>query len=190
MNLIQLWWTGVTSPRRAFAEIRSRPAPQWGFWIVLVFNLAISVTATLPRYLLGQDILMPSALTFLPDENYLLAEIFFLPPVRVLHWLLSAAVVHLCLRLIRHPGGFDQLLNMCGLGYLIVMPFILVTDWLFIAAGRYDIAEYVHSLTLLWSWILSVIGLNEVLGVKTATGWALAVVGTPLVLPLLAIFAR
>jgi len=190
MNLLQLWWTGLTSPRRAFAELRSRPAPQWGFWVVLVFNLLISATTTLPRYLLGQGILMPSALTFLPDENYLLAEIFFLPPVRVLHWLLSAAVVHLSLRLIRHPGGFDQLLNMGGLGYLIVMPFILVTDWLFIAAGRYDIAEYVHSLTLPWSLILSVIGLKEVLGVKAATALGLAVVGTPLTLPLLAIFAR
>ena len=85
MNLLQLWWTGLTSPRRAFAELRSRPAPQWGFWVVLVFNLAISAT-TLVRYLLGQDLLMPSALTFLPGEKYLLAEVFFLPPLRVLVW--------------------------------------------------------------------------------------------------------
>jgi hypothetical protein len=189
MNLLHLWWTGLTSPRRAFAELRARPAPQWGFWVVLVFNLAISAT-TLVRYLLGQDLLMPSALTFLPSEKYLLAEVFFLPPLRVLHWLLSAAVLHLGLRLTRHPGGFDQLLNMGGLGYLIVMPFILVTDWLFIAVGRYDFAEYVHSLTLPWSLILTVIGLNERLGVKAATALGLAVVGTPLTLPLLAIFAR
>ena len=124
MNLLQLWWTGLTSPRRAFAELRSKPAPQWGFWVVLVFNLAISAITLLGRYLLGQDLLMPSALTFLPTEKYLLAEMFFLPPLRVLVWLLGAAVVHLGLRLARHPGGFDQLLNMGGLGYLVIMPFI------------------------------------------------------------------
>ncbi len=189
MNLLHLWWTGLTSPRRAFAELHSRPAPQWGFWVVLVFNLAISAT-TLVRYLLGQDLLMPSALTFLPSEKYLLAEVFFLPPLRVLHWLLSAAVLHLGLRLTRHPGGFDQLLNMGGLGYLIVMPFILVTDWLFISVDRYDIAEFVHSLTLPWALILTVIGLNERLGVKAAAAWGLALLSTPLTLPLLAIFAR
>ena len=133
---------------------------------------------------------MPSALTFLPSDDYLLAEIFFLPPLRVLHWLLGAAVLHLMLRLTRHPGGFDQLLNMGGLGYLIVMPFILLTDWLFIAVDRYDIAEVVHSLTLPWSWVLTVIGLNVVLGVRTARALVLALVSTPLTLPLLAIFAR
>ena len=84
VNLLQLWWTGLTSPRRAFAEPRSKPAPQWGFWVVLVFNLAISAITLLGRYLLGQDLLMPSALTFLPTEKYLLAEMFFLPPLRVL----------------------------------------------------------------------------------------------------------
>jgi len=189
MSLLQLWRTGLTSPRRAFAELRARPAPQWGFWVVLVFNLAISAT-TLVRYLLGQDLLMPSTLTFLPSETYLLAEVFFLPPLRILVWILSAAVVHLGLRLARHPGGFDQLLNMGGLGYLIVMPFILVTDWLFIPFDRYDIAEYVHSVALPWSWILTVIGLKELLGVRTSAAWGLALLSTLLTLPFLAIFAR
>ena len=188
MNLLQLWWTGLTSPQRAFAELRPKTAPQWGFWVVLVFNLAISAT-TLVRYLMGQDLLMPSVLTFLPSEKYLLAEVFFLPPLRIFVWLLSAALVHLALRLARQPGGFDQLLNMGGLGYLIIMPFILVTDWLFIAVSRYDIAEYVHSLALPYSWILTVIGLKELLGVKAAAAWGLALLST-LTLPFLAIFAR
>jgi len=190
MNLLQLWWTGLTSPRRAFAELRSKPAPQWGFWVVLVFNLAISATTLLARYLLGRDLLMPSALTFLPTEKYLLAEMFFLPPLRVLVWLLSAAVVHLGLRLARQPGGFDQLLNMGGLGYLIIMPFILVTDWLFIAVNRYEIAEYIHSLAAPWGMILTVIGLKELLGVKSAAAWGLALLSALLTIPFLAIFAR
>ena len=59
MNLVELWWTGVTHPRRAFDELGSRPAPQWGFRVVLIFNLAISVFALLPLYLRGSDPLMP-----------------------------------------------------------------------------------------------------------------------------------
>ena len=79
---------------------------------------------------------------------------------------------------------------MGGLGYLIIIPFILVTDWLFIPVDRYDIAEYVHSLALPWSIILTVIGLKELLGVKTAAAWGLALLSALLTIPLLAIFAR
>jgi hypothetical protein len=64
MGLLKLWWTGVTHPRQAFDELGAKPAPQWGFWVVLIFNLAISVFTLLPLYLLGSEPLMPSALTF------------------------------------------------------------------------------------------------------------------------------
>ncbi len=190
MNPLKLWWTGVTHPRQAFDELGSKPAPQWGFWVVLIFNLAISVFTLLPLYLLGSEPLMPSALTFLPTEKYLLAEIFFLPPLRIAVWMLNAAVIHLALRLARRPGGFDRLLNIGGLEYLVVMPFILVTDWLLITIDRYDIAMYTHSLALPWTMILTVIGLNRLLDVKSATAWGLTVLGNLLTLPFLALFAR
>ena len=47
MNLIRLWWTGVTHPVKAFVLLKTRPAPAWGFWMVLVFNLLISGTTIL-----------------------------------------------------------------------------------------------------------------------------------------------
>ncbi|HET7091286.1 MAG TPA: hypothetical protein VFL17_21840, partial [Anaerolineae bacterium] len=60
----------------------------------------------------------------------------------------------------------------------------------FVAVNRYDIAEYVHSLALPWAIILTVIGLKELLGVKTAAAWGLALLSSLLTLPFLAIFAR
>jgi len=190
MNLVELWWTGVTRPRRAFDALGARPAPQWGFRVVLLFNLAISAFTLLPLYLRGAEPLMSSALTFLPTEQYLLAEIFFLPPLRIAVWILGAAVTHLALRLLGQPGGFDQLLNIGGLEYLVVMPFILATDWLLIVVDRYDIAMVTHSMTLPWSMILTVIGLGQLLNVKRATAWGLVLLSTLTTLPFLALFAR
>jgi hypothetical protein len=105
----------------------------------------------------------------LPTEQYLLAEILFLPTLRIVVWMLGAAVTHLALRLVGHPGGFDQLLNIGGLGYLVVMLFILVSDWLLIVIDRYDIVMVTHSLVLPWAMILTVIGLRQLLNVRRAT---------------------
>jgi hypothetical protein len=190
MNLFQLWWTGVSHPAKAFDELRSRPAPIWGFWVVLVFNLLISATTLLALYLLHVRPFLESWLTFLPTEEYLLAEIFFLPPLRLLVWLLGAAVVHLGLRLAGHPGEMDTLLNIGGLGYLITMPFILLSDWLLIAVNAYGVAEYTHPLAAVWGLVLTVIGLKRMLNVKTGLAVVLALVSMLVTIPFLAIFAR
>jgi hypothetical protein len=190
MNLLRLWWLGVTRPARAFDELRSRPAPAWGFWVVLAFNLLISATTLLALYLLDVRPFLESWLTFLPTEDYLLAEIFFLPPLRVLVWLLGAAVVHLGLRLAKHPGGMDTLLNVGGLEYLVTMPFILLSDWLLIILDAYWIAEYTHPLAAVWGLVLTVIGLKRMLGVRTGLAILLTLVSMLLTIPFLAIFAR
>lgn len=189
-SLIKLWWNGVTRPVRAFETLPVLPAPQWGFWVVLVFNLLVSATTLLALYLLGRQPFLESWLTFLPTQNYLLAEIFFLPPLRVWVWLLGAGVTHLCLRLSGHPGGMDTILNIGGLGYLVVMPFILVSDWILIALNAYGLAEYTHPLAAIWGSVLAVIGLKKLLAVKTGPAVALAVLGFLTTIPFLAIFAR
>ncbi len=188
MSLLRLWWAGVVWPRRAFAELLTRPAPQWGWKVVLACNLAILPT-TLPA-VRGMGPLMPSALTFLPAEKYLLAQVFFLPPLRVLMWLLAAAVIHLGLRLARHPGGYDQILNIGGLVNLVVMPCILVSDWLLTAAGHYALVTYTHPLSILWSAPLTAIGLKQVLGVKSALAWGLTILSLLVTIPFLALLAR
>ena len=189
MNLYRLWIEGCLHPTRAFEELKTRPAPQWGFWVVVNFNGLIAVTILI-RYLIGDTPLMASWLTFLPDDKYLLAEIFFLPPLRVMLWLAGAAVIHTCLRLTHQRTNFDQMLNIGGLGYLVVMPFILITDWVFIAFGRYGIAQYVHSFAPLWGLLLNCFALRSFFGtpVRLTILWTL--VSTLLTLPFLAILAR
>ena len=189
MSYMRLWWQGVIRPGEAFEAIREKPAPAWGFWIILVFNLAISLTTDLVRWLTGGALVLPSWLTFLPEERYLFAELFFLPLLRILVALLDAAIVHVFLRLIRQPSEFDRQVNLGGMSYLIVMPVIFMSDWIFLAFGHYDLATYTHSLVLIWSLILSVIGLRKFFGIRTGIALAASAL-TLLTLPLLSIFAR
>jgi hypothetical protein len=190
MSIFQLWWTGVTRPVKAFEELKMKPAPTWGFWVVLVFNLLISITTLLVQYLLRQPPFLESWLTFLPTENYRLVEMFFLPPLRILVWVLAAGVIHLVLRLVNKASNFDIILNIGGLGYLVIMPFVLFSDWLLIVLNTYWLAEYTHPLATLWGLILTIIGLKELVGTNTGLAIALAILSTAVSIPLLAIFAR
>jgi hypothetical protein len=193
MNLLELWWTGVLRPGRAFEALRARPAPAWGFRVVLVFNLIISFTTILALLLLGRLPSRPVAVTFIAPEDYYRAEIFFLPVLRLAVWLLGAAVVHLGLRLAGRGSDFDRILNIEGLGYLVVMPFILLSDWIAIALGAYQPAVLTighGGVALLWGILLSVCGLRTLLGVRTGLALALTLVSSAFQIPLLAIFAR
>ena len=193
MNYFQLYVTAVLHPACAFDEIRSRPAPLWAFKVLLVFNLLISATSTLARYLLGQDVLMPSSLTFLPDENYLLAQIFFMPVLRMAQWLLSSAIVHLGIRLAGKPSDMDQILNIAGVIYLVVMPYTFLIDWTAIALNAFNsqVIVVLHGVVdLVWSLALQVIGLRQLLGIETKLALIVAVISSAVGVPLLALFAR
>ena len=187
---IQLWWLGVRRPGRAFEAIRDRPAPAWGFWILVVFNLTISLTTDLVRYLRQEPLVLPSWLTFLPEERYLFAELFFLPALRVLMGLLSAAVTHTFLRMARQASDYDRLVNIGGMIYLVVMPVIFISDWLLLAIQRYDLVTYTHSLSLPWSIALGVIGLRTFFGTRAWLALAASLLSSLLTVPFLSIFAR
>jgi hypothetical protein len=193
MNVFQLYLTAVLHPARAFDEIRSKPAPQWAFKVLLIFNLLISATSTLARYLLRQDLLMPSALTFLPDENYLLAQIFFLPALRMAAWLLSSATIHLGIRLAGKPGNIDQILNNAGVIYLVVMPYTFLVDWIAIALNAFtsDVIVVLHGVVdLVWTVVLQVVGLRRLLGVESRLALTVSLIGAAVSVPLLALLAR
>jgi len=193
MNYFQLYVTAVLHPARAFDEIRSRPAPLWAFKVLLFFNLLISATSTLARYLLGQGVLMPSALTFLPDEHYLLAQIFFLPVVRMADWLLSAAIIHLGIRLAGKPSNMDQILNIAGVIYLVVMPYTFLVDWTLIALNAFNsqVVVGLHGVVdLVWSLALQVIGLRRLLGIETKLALIVSLISSAVGMPLLALLAR
>ncbi len=133
---------------------------------------------------------MDSWLTFLPAEKYLRAEIFFLPPLRILVWLMTSATIHLVLRLTGRPGDIDRLLNIGGMGYLVTMPFVLASDWLLVAMNAYPIAEYTHPLVAVWGAGLGFIGVKKLLGLQTGLALVLSAISFGVSIPLLAIFAR
>ncbi len=60
-------------------ELRAKPAPLYGFVMVLIRFVVTSLTSLLALYLLDRVPFAPSRLTFLRNENYYRAEIFFLP---------------------------------------------------------------------------------------------------------------
>ncbi|WP_036219464.1 YIP1 family protein [Calidithermus chliarophilus] len=193
MNLLRLWWTAVVRPGRAFAEVGRRPAPLWAFTVILAFNLLISLTTTLGRVLGGGEVLLPSWLTFLPDDRYLLAELFFLPAVRMATWLLGAAVVYLGARLAGRPADMDRLLQVGGVVYLVVMPYTFAVDWTTLAFGAFGMGliVYVHGVVdLVWSVALQVVGLRVLLGLPAGLALGLTLLSTLFTLPLLMIFAR
>lgn len=193
MNLLQLWWTAVVHPARAFQEVRDKPAPLWAFWVVLSFNLLISLTTNLARVLSGGKVLLPSWLTFLPDERYLLAELFFLPLLRMGLWLLAAAVIHLGIRLMGQPSNFDLILQIGGVVYLVVMPYTFAVDWVTLALGAYGLGliAIIHgTVDLLWSLLLGFIGLRVLLKLNTLPALLVLLASQAITFPLLTTFAR
>jgi len=193
MSLVRLWWTAMVRPARAFEEVKKKSAPLWAFRMLLVFNLMISLTTNLARLFLGHEPLLPSWLTFLPAERYLLAQLFFIPVLRMAVWVLGSGVIHLGIRLAGKPSDMDRILNIGGVQYLVVMPYTFLVDWTALAFGVFDFSLIgaIHGgVDLVWSIALQVIGLRVLLGLRTAPALGLSLISNALTLPLLAIFAR
>jgi hypothetical protein len=192
MSLIQYWWTGITQPAAAFGQLEVKTSPHWAFWCVLIINVVVSLTTTTSQVLLGRAPQLESVLTFLPTERYLQAEIFFLPVLRIGIWLLQAAIIHLGIRLAGQVSDMDRILMIGGLIYLIVMPPLMVTDWVLVGLDRFEvgITMYTHGLAALWSVILTILGLRVLLGIKLPLGVLTSTVALISTLPLLMIFAR
>lgn len=192
MNLARVWLLGLINPSRAFEELKSKPAPIWGLWAVLIRFVATSLTTVLALYLLGRVPFEPSCLTFLATEDYYAAEIFFMPLFGLGIWLLSGAFVHLILRLAGKAGNFDKILNIIGLGLLIPMPVVWLWDWTVIALNYYQVTVMAisHSVFALWGVILYSVGFKKVLGLRTLPAVGLALVITGIYISLASLFIR
>jgi Yip1 domain len=178
MNFVQLWLLGILHPSRAFEGLRSKPAPSWGLWAILVRFVGVSLTSYLALYLLHRTPFARSYLTFLSTENYYAAEIFFQPIFGLAVWLLGSAVVHLCLRLTRRPSSFDWILNVAGFSLLIVTPAMWFLDWLAIALNVFGVGviPVIHVLLSLWEVILFGFGLSKMEGLRFWPGCVLGLI--------------
>jgi hypothetical protein len=176
MSFVQLWLLGIIKPSRAFDELKLKPAPSWGLWAILVRYVSISLTTYVAQVLLDRTPFAPSYLTFLPTEDYYVAEIFFGPVFGLAAWLLGSAVIHLGLRLARRPSNFDWILNVAGFSLLIVTPAVWFLDWLAIALNVFGVGviPVIHVLLSVWEVILFGIGLSKMEGLRF---WPACVLG-------------
>jgi hypothetical protein len=193
MNFFQLWLLGIANPSRAFDELRKKPAPQWGFWAILVRFVVTALTSILALRLLNLHPFVPSYLSFLQDANYYRAEIIFLPVFGIGAWLLSSAFVHLIIRTSRRESDIDRIMNVIGFSLLVVMPLVWLLDWTGIAFGFYG-STYtipIHAGVSVWEVALMAIGFKRMPGLSWAVAILLGlVVKAGVYIPLAAVFIR
>lgn len=192
MNFVQIWLLGLINPFRAFEALKSKPAPMWGFWAVLIRFVVTSLTTTLALYLLGRVPFTSSRLTFLTTENYYAAEILFFPIYGLAIWLLMSGIVYIVLSLTRKASDFDQILNIVGLGMLIPMPVVWLWDWTMIALNWYQMTVMAvsHSIFALWGVILYSVGFKRILGLRILLAIGLSLAITVVYISLTMIFIR
>jgi hypothetical protein len=136
---------------------------------------------------------VPPYLSILPEENYYIYEVFFLPLFGVGAWLLSSGVIHLILRISNRVSRIDWIMNVIGFSLLVVMPVVWLFDWMGIAFSFYgaNFTIPLHAGISLWEVGLLAIGFNRMEGV----GWFQAIIFGLIVkvgvyIPLAAIFIR
>lgn len=192
-DFFRLWFLGMIRPSAAFDELRKKPAPQWGFWAILVRFVVTSLTSILALYLLNQQPFVEPYLTFLQADQYYAAEIFFLPVFGLAGWLLSGALVYLILRLAGKQSSIDWILNVIGWGLLVVMPAVWLLDWVSIALDVYGsgVTPAIHAVISLWEVALIGIGLSKAKGVGFWSGclYGLIIKGG-VYIPLAMVFVR
>lgn len=128
MSFIRLWCTGYYNPVKMIEELRSKPAPRWGFYGQLLRALLDSLLLYLPVALMGRIPPAPSNISFLPTGQYYWHLIWIAPIVLGAEWLLWSAFTHVVLRLAGRRSDFDQILNIVGMATIVVGAFILVWD--------------------------------------------------------------
>jgi hypothetical protein len=193
MNLLHLFVTALRAPGRAVDEVRARPGACWGFAVVIGFNLAVAFTTTLWLHLEGGTPDLPPVLPVIPLERYYLAEMLFLPPLRVGVWAASAAVIHLGLRVAKRRVRLTELLNLGALVNLVVMPFIFALDWSALALGLYHSSPFrlVHgTFALVLGGGYTTFGVRRLSGAPTWLSLALVALSVAVTVPVLALVAR
>jgi hypothetical protein len=192
MSFFRVWLSGYYHPARFAEGLRDRPAPQWGFYAVLLRSLALSLLTYLPLYALGRVPPTPSYLPFLATERYYGALLWIAPLVVASQWLLDAALVHVVLRLLGRPSDVDHILNLSAMTGLVVGAFLILWDWIWIALGGMDqiLLGTSHLVLDAWFVVLNTTGLKRLLGVPAWLGVLLSVLMIAAAMPLAIMFMR
>jgi len=192
MSFIRLWFTGYYNPVQMYQQLRSKPAPQWGFYGMVLRAALDSLLLYLPLALMGFIPPLPSNLPFLPTEQYYGHLIWLSPIVFAAQWLLTSAFAHVVLRFTGRSSDFDQVLNIYGMSAIVVGAFILVWDWAWLALG--GVNQYFmgisHLVISLWGVVIETIGLKRILDTPIWLGAILSFLSIPIALPFGIMFMR
>ncbi len=192
ISFVRLWFTGYYRPVRMIEQLRTKPAPQWGFYGAFLRAGLDALLLYLPLALMGFVPPMPSNLAFLPTEQYYWHLIWLTPIVLGAQWLITGSFTHVVLRLSGRQSDFDQVLNLYGMSNLVVGAFILLWDWSWVAVGGVD--QYFlgisHLAISLWGAAIETIGLKRLLSVPTWLAATLSILTIPTALPLGIMFMR
>ena len=191
MNFLQVWAASYFTPKRAVDQLKDKPAPHWGLYGVLIRCILVSLAWYLPAFVLGREPPKLNYLTFTTTENfYLLLSIIF-PALTLFSWLLDAAIAHVILRMIGWDSNIDQILNIDGMGYLVLAPLVLIWDWFTLAIG-WDSATVlwgiVHLLITLVYTVFVLIGFRRILHLPYWLGIIIVIIWFAYSIPLSILF--
>ena len=194
MSFFTIWLNGYFRPRRAFGLLRNAPAPLYGIYSIALRSACIALLWMLPRALMRLEPASVPGFPFLSPENYYRHAVWIYPVFEFSRWLLFSAFIHVILRLFRKPTNFDSILNIAGMGSLIVEPAVRLWDWLVFALGWNGNLMFLglsHAV-IAWPWslVLVAVAYKEILGLRPRWSVPLALVSTLLFIPLAAVFLR
>lgn len=192
MSFFRVWSLGYYNPAKMIEELRSKPAPQWGFYGQFLRAALDSLLLYLPVALMGRQPPTPSFIPIIPTEQYYGHLIWLSPLVLGAEWLLTSAFIHVVVRLTGRRSDFDQVLNIGGMAAIIVGAFLLVWDWAWFALGGMN--QYFlgisHLAISLWAVAIEALGLKRILGVPIWLGALLGFLTIPIALPFGIMFMR
>lgn len=192
MGFFRVWLAGYYSPAQVVEGLKGAPAPQWGVYAQVFRALLDGLLLYLPLTLMGRQPSTPPYLSIFSAEGYYGTLVWLAPLFLVGQWLMLSALVHVLLRLLGRRSDLDQILNITGMAALIVGAFLVVWDWVWIAAGWHDevLLGLSHMVLVLWGAAIMVLGLKRILDVPIWLGVVLNVIWMVAGWPLAALVMR
>lgn len=169
--LARLSAQGLVRPGVAMRALPDGGGPKVGLAAVLARFAVQDLAQTLPLALLGRRPFMPAKVPIRPEHHYR-AQLVFLPLFGMGAWLVMSGTAYGLLRLtgtrsdVRRVIDVRRVMDVIGLGMLIPMPVLWLSDAALIAADRFGMPElaFVNVPVQLWETALFGLGLRTALG--------------------------
>ena len=161
------WWAhGLLHPVAAMEALPDTGGPTVGLAAVLTRVVVQDLVQTLPLAVLGRRPFLPAKLPIRPERHYRV-QLVLLPLFGLGAWLVMSSTAHGLLRLTGHRSEVRRALDVIGVGMLIPMPPLWVSDTALIATDRFAMPAlaFVNVPVQLWETALFAIGLHTALKV-------------------------